>query len=303
MDIHANQRDRMIVVGVDGSSSASRALRWAAAEASGTSAVLRIVNAWSVPMTTWPVMAAAYVDPTGLEEGSEAIVGRAAASVRGDLGSGAPVIETRTVRDGAAGGLIAAARDADLLVVGTRGRGGFTSLLLGSVAAACAYQTPVPLAVIGNDAPQPGSGDIVVGLDDSFGARRALRWAAAEASRLEVALRVVHGWEGPMPATAGAPTSDPLADPEVASSARAGLERIVEEELDQLAVRPPIRTLAVPLAASEALITVAANASLLVVGSRGRGGFTGLVLGSVSQQCLHHSTRPLVIIPAASSGD
>lgn len=252
-------------------------------------------------MTTWPVMAAAYVDPTGLEEGSEHIVGRAAASVRRDLGSAAPTIETRTVREGAAGGLIAAARDADLLVVGTRGRGGFTSLLLGSVAAACAHHTPVPLAVIGSDVPEPGSGDIVVGLDDSVGARQALRWAAREASRLEVALRVVHGWEVPVPASAGAPTSEPLAEPEVAISAREGLERIVDEERDEVSARPPIRTLAVPLAASEALITEAASASLLVVGSRGRGGFTGLLLGSVSQQCLHHSPRPLVIIPAAPS--
>lgn len=297
MNIEWSSREGVVVVGVDGSASANRALHWAAVEATRRHAVLRIVSAWSVPVSPWSVMAAAYTDPEAIEEGAERIVERAWSAVRRDLGDRSPTVETRTVHDGAAGGLIDVSRDADLLVVGTRGRGGFVDLLLGSVAASCAHHTPVPLVVIGRQAPDPGSGDIVVGVDDSDGARAALRWAAAEALCLGVGVRAVHGWDIPLAAPAGAPTFAPLADDDVAQNARAALEAMVREEIAELQDEPPISTEVVPSTAPKALIAAAERAALLVVGSRGRNGFVGLLLGSVSRQVLAHSPVPVVIIP------
>lgn len=298
MDADDRESVGVVVVGVDGSGAATRALKWAGVEAASRNAVLRIVSTWSVPVMAWSVMAAAYVDPTAIEEGARHIIERAEALLRREMGDDAPVVETRTVQDGAAGGLIAEARGADLLVVGTRGRGGVLSLLLGSVAVSCAHHTPVPLAVIGLGAPEPGSGDLVVGLDRSAGSRAALRWAAAEAARLGVGLRVVHGWDIPLVAPAGAPTFAPLVDAETLRRSTEAFERAVEEETADLPDRPSITTEVAASTAPEALVAAADGAALLVVGSRGRGGFAGLLLGSVSRQVLAHSPCPLVIVPS-----
>lgn len=290
-----NTPERLIAVGVDGSASAARALRWAASEASRTGASLRIVNTWSVPVTTWSMMAAAYLDPTDIEALAQRTVEQAENSVRSRFDASAPSMETRTVRGDAAGGLIAASSDADLLVVGTRGGGGFTRLVRGSVAVSCANHATCPVAVIGDDAPEPGTGEIVVGIDDSVGARQALRWAAREAVRLGVDLRVVHGG---LVAEAG-PTDDPDAE----ALAGKALERSVDEELQQLAGVPAVQTLVVPMDGAEALIAEAADAALLVVGARGQGGFRGLLLGSVSQKALHHSPCPLVVVRGADDAE
>lgn len=302
MDPSPKPSDRTIVVGVDGSAAAARALHWAALEAVRTAATLRITNVWSVPMTTWAgLVSAVYLDPADLEEGSGRIVDRARMAVHRDLDADAPPIETRTVQGGAAHQLLEAAQDASLLVLGSRGRGGFTDLVLGSVAATCAHHSPVPLAVVGVDAPDPGSGDVVVGLDDSLGARTALRWAVGEAGRLGATVRAVHGWDLPVAAPAGAPTFGPLDDPDFSDPTRAALEQIVAEETADQTDLPPITVVAVPQSVPEVLIHEAKSAALLVVGSRGRGGFLGLLLGSVSQQCMHHSPCPVVIVPAPAS--
>lgn len=285
--------ERLIAVGVDGSGSADRALRWAAHEASRTGAMLRVVNTWSLPVTTWSMMAVAYLDPTDIEAQSRRTVEQAENSVRSKLGASAPEIETRTVRGDPAGGLIDASRDADLLVVGTRGGGGFTRLVRGSVAVSCVHHATCPVAVIGQDAPEPGAGEIVVGLDDSDGAHRALQWAAREATRLGVGLRVVHGG-----VVADERSGEEAgSDPDAATMAGKALERSVDEQLQQLAEVPTFQTMVVALDGAEALISEAADAALLVVGARGSGGFRALLLGSVSQKVLHHSPCPLVVVP------
>ena len=300
MTTSSNEPDRTIVVGADGSAASERALRWAALEAVRTSATLRIVNVWSVPAMAWPAtIGAVYLDPGDIEEGARRIVERAQSSVRRAVGQDALVSDTSTMQGGPAECLMVAARGASLLVLGNRGRGGFASLVLGSVAATCAHHSTVPVAVVGVDAPAPGTGEVVVGVDDSIGGRGALRWAVGEAARVGVGVRAVHGWELPIAGLDGAPTLGPLEDPDLAEAARSGFERFVADETADLAERPPISVVTLPLSAPEALIQEAKGAALLVVGSRGRAGFVGLLMGSVSQHCLHHSPCPLVIVPTA----
>lgn len=296
MDTPPNPPARSIVVGADDSEGSDRAVTWAAREAAATAATLRIVSVWSVPALLWPAAAGyAYIDPADLRVGAVAILDRARAlAINAARGSTLPV-EITDVQGGVAEQLLAQAAGADLLVVGTRGHGGFARLVLGSVATTCAHHTTVPLAVINADAAPADAGEIIVGVDDSPGGRSALRWAAAEAGRVGAVLRVVHGWEIPV-----APGDETLAmgwDPDLEKAAQEGLERLVAEELDGTSPRPVIEVSAVLLSASEALISESESASLLVVGSRGRGGFRGLLLGSVSQHCLHHSACPLVIVP------
>lgn len=137
---------------------------------------------------------------------------------------------------------------------------------------------------------------IVVGLDGSPESKEALRWAIAEAQLRGARLRVVHAWV--IPAAFGIDAAFVLAD--AIEGFRQEGERVLDEALAEVAGESgpdvPVERQVVQGPASECLLRAAADADLLVVGSRGRGGFAGLLLGSVSQQCTHHAPCPVVIV-------
>ena len=135
------------------------------------------------------------------------------------------------------------------------------------------------------------TGRMVVGVDGSVGSRRALEWAADEARLRGASLHVIYAWH--MPALGA--TLDPE---ELEAAAEKAAERIFERELaevdttgievdQRLEERHPV----------DALLVETEEADLLVVGTRGHGGFAGLLLGSVSQQVSHHARCPVVIVP------
>lgn len=144
------------------------------------------------------------------------------------------------------------------------------------------------------------SGRIVVGVDGSDCAALALRWAGEEARLRGAELHVVYAWHIaglPRPATAEPGVAPPLAD----------YERQAGEVLDEtvtavlgadhgLTLRPQVHH----GRAAEGLLAAAEGADLLVVGSRGRGGFTGLLLGSVSAQCVQFAPCPVVVVRSTS---
>jgi nucleotide-binding universal stress UspA family protein len=138
-------------------------------------------------------------------------------------------------------------------------------------------------------------GKIVVGVDGSAGSRRALVWARAEAELRAATLEVVTVWQYPvtttLPAFGVMPTPDDLAD-----EARRSLLAVITEEGISADGPVDVTTLVTEGVAAHALLEAAKDADLLVVGSRGHGGFTGLLLGSVSQQCVIHATCPVVIV-------
>jgi nucleotide-binding universal stress UspA family protein len=139
-----------IVVGVDGSEQATRALRWAIDHAALTHARIVAVQAWSVPaMAYGGAGMVVAVDVEQYERAAERSLEESVAAVPGGIPAGVDV-ERRVVEGGAAGTLIDEARrqTAVLLVVGTRGHGGFTGLLLGSVSAALAHHAPCPLVIV-----------------------------------------------------------------------------------------------------------------------------------------------------------
>lgn len=150
------------------------------------------------------------------------------------------------------------------------------------------------------------AGIIVVGVDGSEESVAALRWAMQEARLRGAALRAVHAWHYPYEAftevtgmVAGVITREDL---------EKDGQAVLDVSLNAAGVgaaEVPVEPMLVQGGASVALLRAAADAELLVVGSRGRGGFTGLLLGSVSQQCAHHATCPVVIVPrgVASEGD
>ena len=135
---------------------------------------------------------------------------------------------------------------------------------------------------------------VVVGTDGSPGSQRALEWAVEEARRRQARLAVVHIWDAPFEPTWGTMGVDIAAYEEHAS------ETLDDAVADCRAAEPgvEIEPRLVRGPAATTLVELAKDADLLVVGSRGRGGFAGLLLGSVSQQVAQHATCPVVIVPA-----
>jgi nucleotide-binding universal stress UspA family protein len=180
---------------------------------------------------------------------------------------------------------------ADLLVVGTRGAGGFAGLHLGSVAHHLAHHTTRPLGIIPLQGAELPPDTIVLGVDGSAGSDAAVRWTAALAPAIGARVVAVHATE---PFLEWLPESD-----------RRGWRQKAAVEAGRWV--NPIRH-----AGGEVQIVIARNvhpvaavasvarehdAGLAVVGTRGLGGFTGLRLGRVPIQLVHHLGRPVVMVP------
>lgn len=136
---------------------------------------------------------------------------------------------------------------------------------------------------------------IVVGIDGSETASLALQWAAKEARLRHASLEVVHAWT--FPYVFGFPYTSANFDPKsIEDAARAVLDAAVES-VDTAGLAHPVERVLVSGGAASAVLATAKGADLVVIGSRGLGGFTGLLLGSVSHQVAHHATCPVVIIP------
>lgn len=143
-------------------------------------------------------------------------------------------------------------------------------------------------------APSPPAGRVVVGVDDSPGGRAALTFAAREAARRGAELHVICAWSMPGGHTGHAKVPGPLRDA-CLDEARAVLNRLQQEVLGADPGIPVVLVIGEPSPA-RALIEASEQADLVVVGSRGRGGFVGLLLGSVSSQVAHHARCPVTVV-------
>jgi nucleotide-binding universal stress UspA family protein len=286
--------DGRVVVGVDGSVASERALEWAAAEATRRGAVLEVVHAWMVP---YPLSSAdVFTDPAPFEACGAEILDRAMASL---LASGHAPARTRPVlvSEYPSHALVHAAEGAALLVVSSRGRGGFAGLLLGSVSQNCVHHAPCPVAVIPPSWSGAGHERVVVGVDGSDPSYSALHWAVHAATLRHAELDVVNAYDhlNVMLPMGVAPLG---VDQELlAKASRSLLEEMAGPAMYGTGPRPrSVELLPMHTSAARALLGAALGADLLVVGSRGRGGVRGLLLGSVSQQCVHHAACPVVVV-------
>lgn len=149
-------------------------------------------------------------------------------------------------------------------------------------------------------------GRMVVGVDGSAGSLGALRWALVEAALRRDDLDVVLVWHDPMVMAAPGMVLPPSSYDELAASAKERVQAVLDGMPAEMAaareagVKVSAITAEGPTGAT--LLDAAAGADLLVVGSRGHGGFTGLLLGSVAQQVLHHAPCPVVVVPCAKKG-
>jgi nucleotide-binding universal stress UspA family protein len=287
-----------IVVGIDGSETARHAVVWAAREAARRQAALTIVHV-CLPLEFGPPRAVPL--PRSFGEAmmiqGRAWLDEAAAAAR----TAEPDIQVSTdlVRADIAPALIARSTSAQLMVLGSRGLGGFTGLLVGSIAVALTSHSRGPVAIVRTadpDAQPPTTGPVVVGVDGP-NSDAAVDYAFEAASLRGVPLVAVHTW------TESLEPSNWDAVPFVADWD--AIEQAHWEHLSELLARwrqkyphVELKELVVRGRPAHSLIRQSRKAQLVVVGSRGRGGFTGLLLGSTSHALLNHSACPVVVARA-----
>ncbi len=286
-----------VAVGVDGSESSDAAARWAADEAFRRNLPLRVVHA--VP----PVTPGAF--PTALawsamdwQTRAERLLDDATAPLR-ELYPGLAIEGHAYIGQPPARALSDEAESAEMLVLSSRGRGGFASLLLGSTAVQVLELAGSPVVIVrrppaGRDLPVDGP--VVVGVDGSDPSRRALPFAFAEAALRETALTAVHAWALREHPGIASMRASGLIDTsflerqaaEMLEEALAGVRADFPdvEVTERLVDDQPVR----------ALVEASRSAQLLVLGSRGRSALSGLVLGSVSHSAVRGADCPVAVI-------
>lgn len=266
-----------VVAGIDGSAAAEAAIRWAAAEAVSRRTGLLLVHAFVWP--EFPVPLGASEAAPGLRAGADKIV-RESVELAKTLEPGIEIEGTRV--DGFPSPvLLRASRDADLVVIGSRGLGIALGALVGSTGLDLAANAHCPVVVVRPDLAAEGD-HVVVGYDGSSAASLALDFGLDFARRHQLRLRVV-----------------------AAQPVQTEQHRVTREELDndiRRAGGQDAELIHIEGHPAEQLLRLAADARLIVLGSRGRGGFAGMLLGSVSQTVLHHAACPVAVIPAAVIG-
>jgi nucleotide-binding universal stress UspA family protein len=282
-----------VVVGVDGSDTAIAAVRWAAQEAASRQCGLTLVASISPPVSA-AGFGPAYppaLDLIGiLQVQAETML----AEVHGSINDND--IITRVEVGSPSGVLVEASEHAALVVLGSRGRGGFKGLLLGSVGTQVASHAQCPTVILRSE-PRADARTVVVGLDESPAAQGAVAFAFDYADRHGLDLVAVHAWEVPaydLIVVPNAPVPVPLTDvaddeirlaAEVLAGYRADFPSVRVEE--RLVRSSPV----------DALLNAATDAALIVVGTRGHGPAVGAVLGSVSHGVLHKAAVPVAVVP------
>lgn len=297
-----------VVVGVDGSPGSRAALVHALAMAADRGGELEIVTAYPEPLAWAGEYPVAVPDAEELRAEAEARIVAFLADVRRDGGpgeiAGADSVEVRVVAlaGPAAPALIARSENADVLVVGSRGRGSVKSALLGSVALHCVTHARRPVVVVHphlETSAQPPV--VVVGVDGSAESRAALAAGIEEAGRLgaEVEVVIAHPVTSYWVDASGAAV--PSID-DIRAEARRRADELVSEVVAELVARPAttpltIRTVVTEGPAAQVLVDRARRAELLVVGTRGRGAFRALLLGSVALYSALHAPCPVMVVP------
>jgi nucleotide-binding universal stress UspA family protein len=234
---------------------------------------------------------AASLGHDDLEVAAEAYLHKAVSQVS----AGDPPIKIieRLVFDHPVEALVEESEFASMLVVGARGVGVLRRVLVGSISSGCALRADAPVVVVrGEPVAATDTRPVLVGVDGSPASLVALRWAAGEAKLRGVPLRVVHAWTIPVGMLSGYYAIPIDAVKEAAQNV---LDEAAEAAVEPSGGVPVLRELANGNA-SAALLTMAAETQLLVVGARGHGGFTGLALGSTSHQCVVHAPCPTAVI-------
>jgi nucleotide-binding universal stress UspA family protein len=287
-----------IVVGVDGSPSSDTAVRWAAREAGMRNVPLSLVHIVERP--PWGLVAlggGAVPPPTEIGEWQktegEEIISAAVELAKDSVHNGSlPQLNVEVYFSATGPALFDLSTHAQMIVVGCRGHGRVGRVLLGSVSTGLIHHAHCPVAVIHDEisvASQPSQLPVVVGIDGSPASESATEIAFDEASWRGVELVAVHAWADAH--VSNIPSIEWSAQQAVGEEALA--ERLAgwQERYPDVAVRRQI----VLDAPARHLLDEAKSSQLVVVGSHGRGGFSGMLLGSVSTAVAHAACVPVIV--------
>lgn len=308
-DVQTTGRPLGVILGYDGSHQSTRALHWAARAAQRKGLPLTVITAYTVPAAI-----SGYTDPTTdltgtslAKQGAEDII----AEARRYLVDYPGEVTYRIEYGDAAGVLIGLSAQASLVVVGSRGRGGFLGMMLGSVASSVPAHTEAPAVVVpASYDPETSSGQtlfspvedhrpVTVGVDGSAHGRTAALEAAEEAAARGTSLRVVLAMPPLDAALVWYPELAPR-DPEFTRRHRQHLEKKLKDECAWLQEHFPQLQIDGEVAegtAAEVLTAEAPRAQLTVLGTRGRGGIASTLLGSVSRAVLLKADGPVMVVP------
>jgi nucleotide-binding universal stress UspA family protein len=291
---------RDIVVGVDGSTASDRALDRALLEAETSGRPVRVVHGWTTPIWSGGVPGFApniLASPHDSERYAHQLVEEALAKALSRRTSQLPLsTQTEVLEGDGSRVLVKAGADAGLVVLGGRGHGQIAGVLLGSTTNYVLHHATCPVMVV----PEPGAPvgrflRVFVGVDGSPGSRSALAWALDAARRYDCPLIALHAWM--LSTVPGWPPATYVTPPTEHHDAEA-LAWLQGEVSSVVGVAPgvEVRTELVHGTAAAGLMDKAGPDDLLVVGSRGRGGFATLVLGSVATQCARYARGVVTVV-------
>jgi nucleotide-binding universal stress UspA family protein len=286
----ATAHGRRVVVGVDASQHAVRAADWAADEAAKRGVALHVVHAFDFA----PGSALPGPGPGAVDEPARAahvwLLTQTEHRVR-EAHPGLPVV-TELVRQSPAGALVAASREADLLVVGTRGRGGFAGLPLGSVSLRVVAHSHCPVVLLRSPGDEAhGSGDVVLGMEHGE-SQDAVRFAFEAAARAGTGVRAVHAW-APYPGHA----QDYISDTDIlARLAAEDMVAVLKDAREQY-LDVPVKISVMRGHPAAVLADASRGARLTVVGAHRHHGPLSLGVGPIIQALLAGAESPVAVVP------
>ncbi|MCV7231316.1 universal stress protein [Mycobacterium branderi] len=278
-----------IVVGVDGSVASQAAVRWAVHEAAMRDVPLTLVHAVDAALSTWPHAPVPNFEEWLAKRGRAFLDDAVDIARENAAAAGRPEVHSYMLFAAAVLTLVDFSKEAEMIVVGCRRGGGPTSFLLGSVSSGLVYHAHCPVAVVHDENPPLSDAPVLVGIDGSPASELATAIAFDEASRRRVELLALHAWS----------------DREIFELPGLDWEIVKQQEELSLAERlagwqeryPDVKVgrMVVCDRPARQLIEQSAIAQLVVVGSHGRGGFAGMLLGSVSAAVVHSARIPVIV--------